>query len=131
MKEIAAFYRVLGDESRLQMLWLLFHNRELCVCDFMAALGIPQSKASRHLACLRHAGLVVDRKEAVWSYHSLSPVKDVLARAQLEALRARLAEHPGAARLLSTLEKWLRRKGHDQACVGKKPARSKRRGRTR
>jgi DNA-binding transcriptional ArsR family regulator len=46
------------------MLWLLFNHEELCVCDIMEALGITQSKASRHLSTLRHAGLVTDRRTA-------------------------------------------------------------------
>ena len=57
MRETARFFKVLADEARLKMLWLLFHNRELCVCDIMAVLEITQSKASRHLAALRNAGL--------------------------------------------------------------------------
>ena len=57
MKEPAQFFKVLADESRLKMLWLLFNRQELCVCDVMAVLEITQSKASRHLAALRNAGL--------------------------------------------------------------------------
>ena len=53
VKETARFFKVLSDEARLQMLWLLFNNRELCVCDFMEVMEITQSKASRHLAALR------------------------------------------------------------------------------
>ena len=63
MKETARFFKVLADEARLQMLWLLFNRRELCVCDIMAVLEITQSKASRHLAALRNAGLATDRLE--------------------------------------------------------------------
>ena len=86
MKETARFFKVLADEARLQMLWLLFNNRELCVCDFMEALEITQSKASRHLAALRNAGLATDRKEGLWSYYSLRPVDDELAEAHLKLL---------------------------------------------
>jgi ArsR family transcriptional regulator, arsenate/arsenite/antimonite-responsive transcriptional repressor len=44
MKDAAQFFKVLADEARLKMLWLLFNHRELCVCDIMAALEITQSK---------------------------------------------------------------------------------------
>jgi hypothetical protein len=57
--------RVLADEARRQMLWLLMKHRELCVCDLMGTLGIIQSKASRHLATLRHAGLAVPARGSV------------------------------------------------------------------
>ncbi len=110
MKDIAQFFKVLADEARLRMLWLLFNNQELCVCDIMETLDITQSKASRHLATLRHAGLVTDRKVGAWSYYSLRPAESELARAQLEALRASLATHPGARAVLGDLKTWLRSK---------------------
>lgn len=117
VKDVARFFKVLADEARLKMLWLLFNHRELCVCDLMEALGITQSKASRHLAALRHAGLVVDRKEAAWSYYSICPVESELERSQLEALRKNLDRHPGAARVLADLHAWLERKERDPACT--------------
>ena len=117
MKPVAQFFKILADESRLHMLWLLFHHQELCVCDIMEALGITQSKASRHLATLRHAGLVVDRREAAWSYYSLRPAEDRLERAVLDTLRASLREHPGAATLLGNLDAWMARKVRGAACA--------------
>ncbi|MBM4320320.1 MAG: metalloregulator ArsR/SmtB family transcription factor [Deltaproteobacteria bacterium] len=117
MRDVAQFLKVLADEARLQMLWLLFNHRELCVCDIMETLGITQSKASRHLATLRHARLVVDRKAGAWSYYSLCPVETELERAQIELLRARLADHPVAARLLRDLQAWLERKERAAACA--------------
>ncbi|MGA7741115.1 MAG: ArsC/Spx/MgsR family protein [Polyangia bacterium] len=40
MTSAARFFKVLADEARLKIVWLLFHHDELCVCDIMAALGI-------------------------------------------------------------------------------------------
>ena len=116
MRDVAQFLRVLADEARLQILWLLFNHKELCVCDIMEALGITQSKASRHLATLRHAGLVVDRKAAACSYYSVCPAEGDLERAVLDTLRAGLANHPDAARVLQILHAWLMRKERDSAC---------------
>ena len=96
---------------------MLLTQGELCVCDFMAVLEITQSKASRHLATLRHAGLVVDRKEGAWSYYSIYPVDGELERAQLEALRASLTEHASAARVLRKLHEWLDLKDREAKCV--------------
>ena len=76
MKETASFFKVLADEARLKMLWLLFHHRELCVCDFIEVLAITQSKASRHLRILYRAGLVTDRREGLWVYYALRPLQD-------------------------------------------------------
>ncbi len=117
MRETARFFRVLSDEARLKMLWLLFNHRELCVCDIMAALEITQSKASRHLAALRNAGLASDRREGLWSYYSLRPVKDPDMEAQLKVLRASLSKHPDAKQLLKKLNAWLKSKKSGEICV--------------
>jgi ArsR family transcriptional regulator len=118
MKAAARFFKVLADEARLQILWLLFHHDELCVCDVMAALGITQSKASRHLGTLRHAGLVTDRKDGLWSYYALRPAEDGLTKAQLALLRRVLGERPDAAALLGCLQQWLDAKGRGASCAG-------------
>lgn len=65
-------FRAFADETRLRILHLLARRKELCVCDIMKVLRLPQSKVSRHLAYLRSAGLAQDRKQGLWSYYSLS-----------------------------------------------------------
>ena len=119
MKETASFFKVLADEARLKMLWLLFHHRELCVCDFIEVLAITQSKASRHLRILYRAGLVTDRRAGLWVYYALRPLQHGLAKDHLDKLRSHLAHRPDAARLLKRLSAWLRRKGGETRCVGK------------
>jgi len=110
VKETALLFKVLADEARLKMLCLLFAKRELCVCDIMAVLEITQSKASRHLAALRNAGLVTDRKEGLWSYYSLRPATDPDLKAQLKLLRASLSNREDAKQLLAKLNTWLKEK---------------------
>jgi ArsR family transcriptional regulator len=65
------FFRAFADRTRLRILSLL-HDGEICVCDLVAVLRIPQSTASRHLAYLRRAGLVRVRRERSWKYYSLA-----------------------------------------------------------
>ena len=117
MRETARFFKVLADEARLKMLWLLFNRRELCVCDIMAALEITQSKASRHLAALRNAGLANDRKEGLWSYYSLRPIEDPHREAQLKLLRASLSKRADAKQLLRKLNAWLKAKKGGESCL--------------
>ncbi|MBN2718486.1 MAG: metalloregulator ArsR/SmtB family transcription factor [Deltaproteobacteria bacterium] len=71
MKAYADIFKALGDETRLSMIALLLSQGEMCVCDLMGVLAISQSKASRHLRYLLHAGLVTDRREGVWVYYRL------------------------------------------------------------
>jgi ArsR family transcriptional regulator len=117
VRDAAQFFKVLADEARLKMLWLLFNHRELCVCDIMAALEITQSKASRHLSTLRHADLVTDRKEGLWSYYALRPTEDALAREHLGLLKASLGQRPDAAPLLAKLHKWLKTMNRGAVCA--------------
>ncbi len=67
-------FRAFADETRLRILHALTKG-ELCVCDIMAILRVPQSKVSRHLGYLKRAGLVVDRRSALWRYYSLAKPK--------------------------------------------------------
>jgi ArsR family transcriptional regulator len=117
MRDAAQFFKVLADEARLKMLWLLFNHAELCVCDMMAALEITQSKASRHLSTLRHADLVTDRKDGLWSYYALRRVEDAFTRDQLELLKASLATRPDSAALLDKLHDWLEAKNRGAVCA--------------
>jgi len=64
-------FRALSDKTRLRILNLLLSG-EVCVCDIVAALRVPQPTASRHLAYLRKVGLVEGRKEGVWCYYRLA-----------------------------------------------------------
>ena len=70
MTDSVQLFKALADETRLRILHLLC-RRELCVCQIVEVLGIGQSKVSRHLAHLRNAGLVNDRREGLWMYYSL------------------------------------------------------------
>jgi len=117
LRATARFFKLLADEARLKMLWLLFNRRELCVCDFMAVLEITQSKASRHLAALRNAGLANDRKEGLWSYYSLRPIEDELMEAHLKLLRTSLSKRLDAKQLLAKLHAWLKLKESKKVCL--------------
>ena len=114
MKKAASFFKVLADEARLNMLWLLLNHRELCVCDFMAVLDVAQSKASRHLRTLFNAGLVSDRRSGLWIYYSLRPAADDFVRAFLEALSSNLARRQEAVELLKKLHTWLEQKDQNR-----------------
>jgi ArsR family transcriptional regulator len=123
MEDLARFLRVLADEARLSMLWLLINRHELCVCDLMEALGVTQSKASRHLATLRHAQLVTSRRVGAWSYYTLRRAEGAFERAQLRLLRAHLARHPAAVQALAALEAWEHEKRADRTCSAQRSRR--------
>lgn len=67
-------FKLLSDDIRLKTLLLILHETQLCVCELMVALDEPsQPKVSRHLAVLRKAGVLLDKKQKQWVYYSLSP----------------------------------------------------------
>jgi len=66
----ARLFRVLGAETRQKMLELLASG-PLPVSEIAKRLDITQPAASQHLALLREAGLVLDRREGQQVYYSL------------------------------------------------------------
>ena len=74
-----------GEPTRLRILNLL-RLGSICVCDLQAVLDVPQPTVSRHLAALRHAGLVIDSRVGPRVIYSLAPA----ATPQLKAVHQML-----------------------------------------
>lgn len=70
---------------------------ELCVCDLMAVLDLPQSTVSRHLAYLRNADLVNDQRKGVWMYYRLPDQGNELVADVLQVLISSAKEMKQAA----------------------------------
>ena len=71
MDEFLHCAKAISDASRVRILKML-EPGELCVCHLTDQLGLAQSTVSKHLAVLRHAGLVSDRKDGLWVYYCLA-----------------------------------------------------------
>ena len=106
MKKLAQTFKALADETRLRILALLTHG-ELCVCDLMAVLQLPQSTVSRHLAYLRNAGLVDDRRQGVWMYYRLEKQLQVLQGQAWESLLAQMLNQQQAKLDGEILQRYL------------------------
>lgn len=102
-----------ADQTRLRILFLLA-ARELCVCELVEVLDMPQGKVSRHLAVLKRAGLVQSRREGTWIYYVLRRPATVLQRRLHAYLRAAKGMHATAVEDLQHLNN-LAAKG--QICV--------------
>lgn len=105
MKKTAELFKALADETRLRILALLTRG-ELCVCELTTVLGVGQSKASRHLAVLRNAGLVTDRRQGVWVYYSLAKSSDFTRSFLIEWLARAEEMIPSAAEDLRILDRF-------------------------
>ena len=80
-------FKAAGEPTRLRLLNLL-RLGNICVCDLQTVLSLPQHTVSRHLAALRHAGLVVDERSGQRVVYSLAPA----TTPALKALRRFLDE---------------------------------------
>ena len=80
-----AVFKALADPTRLRILGLLAGG-EVCVCNIHECLGVPQPRASRHLAYLRRTGLVTGRKEGLWVYYQLAPLGDSAMKVLMNAV---------------------------------------------
>lgn len=67
------FFKCLSDDTRLRILLLIASEGELCVCELSTALDDIQPKISRHLAQLRSAELLLDRRQGQWVFYRLHP----------------------------------------------------------
>ncbi|MFP2769880.1 metalloregulator ArsR/SmtB family transcription factor [Oceanisphaera sp. KMM 10153] len=93
------FFKSLADETRLRCLLLIAQQGELCVCELMAALALPQPKISRHLGQLRKVGLLLDRRQGQWVFYRIHPLLNDWMREILQTTlehSAQLLETPRA-----------------------------------
>lgn len=102
MADSVQLFKAMADETRLRTLNLLI-KKELCVCEIVEALGVGQSKVSRHLAYLKNAGLVKDRREGAWMHYSLAPPTGPLHRKFVQWLAEAGDEIPSGAADLQAL----------------------------
>lgn len=70
LASLHATLKLLSDPVRLRLCGLLA-GRELVVQELCTITGLQQSRISNHLSLLKRAGLVRDRREGTWSFHSL------------------------------------------------------------
>ena len=78
------FFPALADPTRLRCLLLLASEGELCVCELTHALDVSQPKISRHLATLREAGIVDDRREGLWIHYRINAALPAWVQAVLK-----------------------------------------------
>ncbi|TPN87320.1 ArsR/SmtB family transcription factor [Aquimarina algicola] len=63
---------LVGNSVRLKILYLLFEEERLCVCDLSDILGMNISAISQHLRKMKDRGLLETEREAQTIYYSLT-----------------------------------------------------------
>jgi len=87
----SALLRLLSDPTRVRLLGLL-EREELTVAELSAVLRLAQPRVSTHLAKLKEAGLVRDRRAGVSAYYRFNADLAVGEEALLHALRASIED---------------------------------------
>jgi arsenate reductase/ArsR family transcriptional regulator len=108
MRHLEASLKAAGDPTRTRILKLL-EDRDLCVCQVQAVLGLAPSTVSKHLAILRTAGLVEDRRDGRWIHYGIaSKSHNPYAAGVLTLLRGSLDKDPRIASDRKRLREVLR-----------------------
>src|SRR3972149_1455078 len=94
LPRVVRVLKAMAHPARLRMLAMLATG-ELCVCQLTAVLDLAASTVSGHLADLRVAGLVTERKEGKWVHYSLAHDPKIVA-VITSALALLVADHQAA-----------------------------------
>lgn len=87
MDRHAEVFQSLAESTRLRLVHLLAQTGEICVCELVEALRLPQYNISRHLHILLAAGLLEDRKLGKWVYYRIAKDLNPYHRALLRAVQ--------------------------------------------
>ena len=68
-KDLVQMFKLLSDETRLKILFLLFERKEVNVRTLCELLGQSQPAVSHHLALLRVAGLIESRRDGKHNFY--------------------------------------------------------------
>jgi ubiquinone/menaquinone biosynthesis C-methylase UbiE len=109
-EELQRVFKILSDPTRIRILGLL-EREELVVQELMDVLGMAQSRVSRHLAILREAGLVQDRRDGTYVSYRLAPPDKGPWSDAWTLVRKNLARDPTAQRDVAGLEHALEARG--------------------
>ena len=109
------FLRLLADPTRLRLL-LLLEEEELSVAELQDILGMGQSRISSHLAQLKRAGVVEDRRAGKNVYYGLTNGQKLdPQRAKVSELTRALAREMPETQRDRTALKVVLRKRQDKA----------------
>ncbi|MFJ8247754.1 ArsR/SmtB family transcription factor [Peribacillus asahii] len=68
---VSRLFKVIGDENRVKIAYLLSQEGELCVCDISNIIGASMATTSHHLRTLLKHAIVKFRKEGKLAFYSL------------------------------------------------------------
>jgi ArsR family transcriptional regulator, lead/cadmium/zinc/bismuth-responsive transcriptional repressor len=70
-ERLADTFKLLGEPTRVRILYALLEAGELCVCDLAATVGVTETNVSHAMRLLRAAGMVRNRRDGRMIYYRL------------------------------------------------------------
>jgi len=68
---LAKIMNLVGNETRLKILYLIYKEKNICVCDLSDVLNLSVSAISQQLKKLKEGGLIIDEKQGKTIYYSI------------------------------------------------------------
>ncbi|MEE8475238.1 MAG: metalloregulator ArsR/SmtB family transcription factor [Myxococcota bacterium] len=99
-------FKIFADPTRVRILALL-QREELAVQELMGVLGMAQSRVSRHLAILREAGLLEDRRDGTYVFYRFLAPAEGAWRDAWELVTRSLRDSPTTGRDTAALSQVL------------------------
>ena len=69
LEHASILHKAFSDPSRLRILALMYRFGEICISDLELLLDFTQTKTSRHVTYLKHAGILTQKKHEKWIYY--------------------------------------------------------------
>jgi ArsR family transcriptional regulator, arsenate/arsenite/antimonite-responsive transcriptional repressor len=86
-------FKALGDETRLRLVSLFLQTeKDLCVCEMVDSLKLPQYQISKHLTILKNADLLLASRKGTWVYYRLDLDESLLLHELFTVLSRHLSK---------------------------------------
>src|SRR5680860_779373 len=100
MKLFIRVMKALSEQNRVTILKLL-GQKDLCVCEITALLGLAQPTISKHLKTLEDAGLVESARDGSWvNYHLADGKESTYAETMLDQVGGWLDDDPHIQKMM-------------------------------
>ncbi len=76
LKQFERRMKALSNSTRLKIVNMLSHRKNMCVCELQSVLGMTQPSVSQHLKVLEQAGIIEQCRNGMWVEYSLVDLED-------------------------------------------------------
>lgn len=109
------YLKSLSDITRLRLITLINAFPDVCVCQLMEIMALPQTTISKSLGVMKRSGLVEDKRDGQWvRYRIVTPKKGF----PLKSILASVATDPIISEDLKKLQK-IKKVPLDKICCNK------------